>query len=150
MTQVLSVFRHRTTRIVLDAGLLIGFIAEFITREGPDYSVHSWIGIALVPAIVVHLTGNWRWVTSTYRRRRAHPEWPLARFNAVFSTITAICILSGFPVWLTWSSSSIWSGLHNTTGFISILLATSHLWRNRQRLTGLVRRRPSQQDFAQT
>ena len=132
--------RNRATRAVLDTGLLVGFLAEFITREGPDYTVHSWIGIVLIPLISVHLASNWRWVTSAVRRRTAHPEWPLARFNAVFSVVTAICIVSGFPPWLGWTEGGLWSGLHNLTGFVSIVLALSHLWRNRQRVSALLRR----------
>lgn len=134
-------FRRRWFRIVLDTVLLIGFVAEFLTREGPDYALHSWIGIVLLPIIAVHLASNWRWVTSTFRRRTAHPEWHLARFNAVFSVVTAVCIVTGFPIWLEWSDSGAWAVLHTVTGFVSVLMAFSHLWRNRQRLTTLLRRR---------
>ena len=136
----MSLLRHRATRIVLDTGLLVGFAAEFVTREGPDYDVHSWIGVVLIPVIAIHLAGNWRWVTSAYRRRRAHPEWPLARFNAVLSVTTAVCILTGFPIWLDWSEAGAWSTVHTVTGFLSIVLALSHLWRNRKRLLALLPR----------
>lgn len=137
----LGVIRRRTTRVVLDVGLLVGFIAEFVTREGPDYNLHSWIGVVLIPLIGIHLVTNWRWVTSTFRRRSAHPEWPLARFNAVFSVITAVCIVSGFPLWLEWTSGDAWVVVHNLTGLVSIVLALSHLWRNRHRLSVLLRRK---------
>jgi len=138
-----NILRRRAVRIGLDLCLLLGFIAEFITREGPDYDVHSWIGVVLIPLIGIHLSSNWRWVTSTYRRRQAHPDWPLARFNAAFTVVTTVCILSGFPIWLGWSDSSVWSTLHNVTGFVSVVLALSHLWRNRRRLVTLVRRQGS-------
>ena len=137
----MRLLRQRAVRIALDVGLLAGFVAEFVTREGPDYGPHSWIGVALVPVICIHLASNWRWVTSTYRRRRAHPEWQLARFNAAFSAITMVCILSGFPIWLEWSDSGAWTVSHNITGLLSIVLALSHLWRNRHRLIALVGRR---------
>lgn len=137
----MSLLRRRAIRIALDTGLLVGFVAEFATREGPDYDLHSWIGVALLPLIGLHLTSSWRWVTSTFRRRKAHPNWQLARFNAVFATVTAVCILSGFPIWLEWFDSSAWSAVHNTTGFVSIVLALWHLWLNRQRFVAVVRRR---------
>ncbi len=136
----MSLLRRRAVRVALDVGLLVGFVGEFVTREGPDYDLHSWIGVVLIPVIGVHLASNWRWVTSAYRRRRAYPEWQLARFNAVFSAVTAVCILSGFPIWLGWSESGAWSTLHNITGFVSVVLALSHLWRNRKRLVGLMKR----------
>lgn len=133
--------RRRAVRIILDTGLLVGFVAEFATREGPGYDLHSWIGVALLPLVGMHLASSWRWVSSTFRRRQAHPDWQLAKFNAVFATVTAVCILSGFPIWLEWSDSGAWSSVHNTTGFISILLALGHLWLNRQRFIALTRRR---------
>lgn len=133
--------QRRIARIVLDVGLLIGFVAEFLTREGPDYDLHSWIGVVLVPIVAVHLATNWSWVTSTFRRRAAHPEWKLARFNAVFSVVTAICILTGFPIWLDWSDNGAWSTVHTVTGFASLIMVASHLWRNRARISKLVGRR---------
>ena len=47
----MRVLRHRGVRIILDISLLVGFGAEFVTREGPDYDVHSWIGVVLLPII---------------------------------------------------------------------------------------------------
>ncbi len=136
----MSFLRRRAPRIILDVALLVGFVAEFVTREGPDYDLHSWIGIVLIPMISVHLAANWRWVISTFRRRGSHPEWPLARFNTVFSVTTAICIVSGFPLWLEWTDSSALSVAHNLTGLLAIVLALSHLWRNRRRLSVLLGR----------
>jgi len=135
----MTFLRRRTVRIAMDVGLLIGFLAEFVTREGPDYAVHSWIGIVLIPLIGVHLASSWRWVTSAARRRRSHPEWPLARFNAVLAAMTAVCIATGFPLWLEWSTAGSLSTLHTVTGFLSIILALSHLWKNRSRFAALLR-----------
>lgn len=137
----MNLLLRRPVRIVLDISLLIGFGAEFVTREGPDYDVHSWIGVVLMPIVAVHLASNWRWITATVRRRAQHPEWPLARFNAVFAVVTAVCIATGFPPWLDESASGLWSGTHNITGFLSIVLALSHLWRNRSRVGTLIGRR---------
>ncbi len=141
VTVIVGMLRRRAVRVVLDVSPLAGFLAEFLTREGPDYSLHSWIGVVLVPIIAVHLASNWRWVMSTYRRRTTHPDWPLARFNAVFTAVTVVCILTGFPPWLAWSDSTMWTVSHNVAGLLSIVLAISHLWRNRQRLVVLLRRR---------
>ncbi|MGB5759565.1 MAG: hypothetical protein WBM50_21810 [Acidimicrobiales bacterium] len=130
-------------RFGVDVALLVGFVAEFATREGPDYGLHSWIGVALVPIVAVHLAGNWRWIISTYHRGAAHPEWSLARFNALLAATTTICIATGFPIWLEWSDSNVWETTHTLTGFASILLALSHVWRNRGRLSVLLRRTAS-------
>ncbi len=133
--------QSRAVRVVLDVGLLVGFLAEFVTREGPDYALHSWIGIALIPMVAVHLVANWRWITSAARRRTAHPEWPLARFNAVFAAAATVCTVSGFPLWFEWIEGGVLAGVHTLTGFLTIVLALSHLWRNRRRLSILLRPR---------
>lgn len=132
---------RRIFRIALDLGLFVGFIVEFLTREGPDYDLHSWVGVALLPVIGVHLVTNWGWIRSTVRRKMAHPEWSLARFNAVFAVITAVCLLTGFPIWLEWSDLGAWSTIHTVTGFASMVMMFSHLWRNRSRVKSLLRRR---------
>ena len=137
----LSRTQRRVARIVLDIGLLIGFALEFITREGPDYDLHSWIGVVLIPIVAVHLATNWSWVQATIRRRGDHPEWSLARFNAVFGVVTAVCIVTGFPIWLDWSDSGVWSTVHTVTGFASLIMMVSHLWRNRSRIRTMVGRR---------
>lgn len=137
----MSFLRQRGVRIALDVGLLVGFGAEFVTREGPDYGLHSWIGVVLMPVVGAHLLSSRRWIASTFRRRSAHPDWQLARFNAVLLVVATVCIASGFPIWLEWSESAAWSTLHTVTGFVSILLALAHLWLNRQRLATLLRRR---------
>lgn len=131
---------RRMIKIVLDVALLVGFVAEFLTREGPDYDVHSWIGIVVIPIIAVHLSTNWKWVRSAAARRAGHPEWSLARLNAVFGALTTICIATGFPIWLEWSSSEVWEGVHTLTGFAALLLMLAHLWMNRRRFMGLLRR----------
>ncbi len=136
----MKLLRCRSVRIVLDVTLLAGFIVEFLTREGPDYDLHSWIGVVLIPIIAIHLAGNWRWVTSTFSRRSQHPEWALARFNAVFSVVAAICLVTGFPLWLGWSDNGFWTVTHTVTGFASVVLSLSHLWRNRRRVLTLIRR----------
>ncbi len=46
-----SVLRRRWFKIAMtDTALLVGFVTEFLTREGPDYGFHSWVGIVLVPS----------------------------------------------------------------------------------------------------
>ena len=135
--------QRRVARIVLDVGLLVGFVVEFLSREGPDYDLHSWVGVALIPIIGVHLATNWSWVRATVKRRAAHPEWSLARFNALFSVVTAVCILTGFPIWLEWSDAGAWSTVHTLTGFASLIMMVSHLWRNRSRIRSMLGRQRS-------
>ena len=121
--------------------LLVAFGAEFITREGPDYAIHSWIGIALVGVIALHLVGNARWIKHVWNRKRRHREFGLGVLNATFGAVVGVCIISGFPLWLEWSDAPAWATVHQVTGLASILLMLVHLWKNRTRLKGLVRPR---------
>ena len=133
-------FRRRPLKIMIDTALFVGFIAEFVTREGPDYAIHSWIGIILVPVIVVHLFGNAAWVRRIVSKGRDDPEFSLAVLNAVLGLLATICIVTGFPIWLEWSSAEAWEVVHTITGFVSIILMFVHLWRNRSRIGRLLRR----------
>lgn len=130
---------RRWRKIAIDVALLVGFLAEFVTREGPDYALHSWIGIVLVPVITVHLISNLSWVRSVVARGSAHPEFSLGVLNAVLGTLVAVCTVTGFPIWLDWSSWSGWSTVHTITGFLSIVLMFVHLYRNRSRIRRLAR-----------
>ena len=88
--------RKRAARVMLPAILLVAFIAEFFTREGPDYTLHSWVGIALILIIAVHLTGNAAWIRGVWKRRRQHREFGLGVLNATFGALVGTCIITGF------------------------------------------------------
>jgi hypothetical protein len=131
------VLRHRWSKIAVDTGLLVGFLTEFITREGPDYGLHSWVGIVLVPVIAVHLLGNAGWVRRVIARGRSDREFGLAVLNGVLGLLAAVCIVTGFPIWLDWSDAQFWTIAHTITGMLSIVAMFVHLWRNRSRIRQL-------------
>lgn len=131
--------RRRWPKILIDSALLVAFLAEFVTREGPNYDVHSWIGIILIPIIGLHLTGSIGWIKRVWSRKRQDPDFGLGVLNSALGALAAICILSGFPLWLEWSTAGAIVGVHTVTGFASILVMFVHLWRNRSHLTRLIR-----------
>lgn len=132
--------RRRPVKLAIDIVLLAGFIVEFVTREGPDYDLHSWVGIVLVPVIAIHLVGNAGWIARVWRRGRADREFGLAVLNTVFGILVAVCIVTGFPIWLEWSDAAAWAGVHTVTGLVAILVMLVHLGMNRRRIVGLLRR----------
>lgn len=132
--------RRRAAKIVIDVALLVGFLTEFITREGPDYGLHSWVGIVLVPVVAIHLIGNAAWIRRIVARGREDREYSLGVLNAVLGTVVAICVVTGFPIWLEWSEAGAWVAIHTLTGFLSIILMFVHLWRNRSRISRLMAR----------
>ncbi len=87
--------RQRSTKIVLDTSLLIAFLTEFFTREGPDYAIHSWVGIVLIPIIAIHLSGNVGWITRVWKRKRDDREFALGVLNATLGALSSICIATG-------------------------------------------------------
>jgi len=133
------VLKKRSVKITIDVLLLVGFLAEFITREGPDYLIHSWIGIVLVPVITVHLLSNLPWIQRVISRGREDREFSLGVLNAVLGLLAVTCIVTGFPIWLEWSDASLWEVVHTVTGFLSIIVMFVHLYRNRSRIVRLAR-----------
>lgn len=139
MAGLRGIAQRRVSKIVIDVALLVGFLAEFITREGPDYTIHSWIGIVLVPIVVVHLAGNLGWIQRVWARKREDREFGLGVLNAVLGALTAICTVTGFPIWLDWGWAGPWSAVHQITGLLAIVLMFAHLWKNRGRIGRLIR-----------
>ncbi|MBT8249792.1 MAG: DUF4405 domain-containing protein, partial [Acidimicrobiia bacterium] len=131
--------RKRSVKIVLDTLLLVAFLAEFVTREGPDYTIHSWVGIALIPIIAVHLTGNVGWIKRVWNRKRQDREFGLGVLNATLGMLAAVCIATGFPLWLEWSDAEAWTAIHTITGMAGIIIMFVHLWKNRARISRLIR-----------
>jgi hypothetical protein len=134
--------RRRVAKIVLDVGLFVGFIVEFLTREpefDPDYILHSWVGIALIPIIAFHLSGNWGWVKRVWGNKGADREARLGVLNGTLGVLSAICIITGFPLWFEWSTAGVLVSAHTITGMLAILLMFVHLAWNRKRIMALVR-----------
>lgn len=139
-----AIFRRRAAKIALDVALFVGFIVEFLTREpsfDPDYLLHSWVGIALMPVIAMHLLGNRGWIARVWANRRRDREYRLGVLNAVLGTCAAICLVSGFPPWFGWIEGGVVSTVHTATGLLAIVLMFVHLAWNRRRIGALLRPR---------
>ena len=139
MSRLASWARTRSAKIILDTTLLIAFLVEFFTREGPDYAIHSWVGIVLIPIIAIHLNGNVAWIKRVWKRKRDDREFTLGLLNTVLGALAAICIATGFPIWLDWSDAAGWATVHTVTGMGSLVIMFVHLWRNRSRISRLIR-----------
>lgn len=129
---------------MLDVGLFVGFIVEFVTREpsfDPEYFLHSWTGIVLIPVIALHLSSNWAWVMRLLRNGTDDQEFRLGVVNTFLAVMAAVCIVTGFPLWLEWSEAQWLAASHQITGLLSILLMFVHLVMNRRRIGTLVRGR---------
>ncbi|MFV0256832.1 MAG: hypothetical protein ACK5PP_00070 [Acidimicrobiales bacterium] len=139
---MLLLLRRRSVKIVMDSALLVAFVIAFFTREpsfDPDYLLHSLVGLAVVPVVSLHLAGNWGWVKRVARRRRHDREAGLGAFNAVFGAVTATCIVSGIPLWVSNMESSALIGVHTVTGVVASAMMLAHLVWNQRRIRALFR-----------
>jgi hypothetical protein len=87
-------------------------------------SWHEWIGVAIIPVLVVHLLANWDWIVGTTQRcfRRLPGE---VRFNQVWNAllfvVMTLVILSGILIservvrffGITVKPDPFWHGLHD-------------------------------------
>lgn len=133
-----SFARRRSLKIAVDTLLFVGFLAEFVTREGPNYLIHSWVGIVLVPVIAIHLAGNLSWIRRVLSQGRADREFSLGVLNAALGFLASACIVTGFPLWLDWANGTAITTVHTATGLLSIVLMFAHLYRNRSRVRRLM------------
>lgn len=128
--------RSPRTRGVLDLLLLGPFTALFITREGPDYAVHSIVGLVLLIPVLVHLSSKQGWIARAWSRAGWPRKRPNSRLNAALALATTTAIITGIPAWM---GASLWNAPHAVSGLASIALALTHLVRNRRKLLALLR-----------
>jgi cytochrome b subunit of formate dehydrogenase len=61
--------------------------------------VHTWTGVAMIAAVVIHLAIHWKWVTSIARRTwneltgKCGCHNPRGRWNLILNTVVAISFL---------------------------------------------------------
>jgi hypothetical protein len=115
-----------------------GFAFYTAISEGqvdPDKVLHSWSGLTLVPALVVHLLGNAPWIRRLWRTRRRDREARLAGLNLALAVTMLTCVVSGSTLWFGWSHATLAVDVHEASSFITTGLVVSHLIMNRKRLT---------------
>lgn len=126
------------TRALLDIVVFLFFAALFLTREGPDYTVHSVLGLVALAAIAAHLWPNRRWIKSAWSPAGWRRKVKLSRLNMVLAVSTAVCTLTGVASWVGVSAAD---GPHAITGFISLGAAIVHGIRNRRLFMTMARPR---------
>jgi cytochrome b len=124
----------------LDATLLI-FVCALQTLHFTGLVLHEWLGLAVVPLILIHLLFAWNWIAAETRRFFTSQS-PRARVNyllnlALFAAVTA-AIYSGILIsqqavpaftrfkpapYMDWR----WDRLHSWFADIVVLLVGLHL-----------------------
>lgn len=70
--------------LVLDTILFVALVLLIEPRLAV-LAVHEWLGLAVIPLIVVHLLYAWRWIAASLARLGVKGAWRL-RVNAVLNT----------------------------------------------------------------
>ena len=69
--------------LILDTILFLSIIVLVEPRS--SLAVHEWLGLAVMPLIVIHLVYAWPWLAMTLTRLGAAGAWRL-RFNTLLNT----------------------------------------------------------------
>jgi hypothetical protein len=104
---------------------------------------HEWLGLAIIPALVVHLLLNWEWVAATARRTFRRMTGTL-RFSAVLNTalFVAMTLVSVSGVLISeavvpglaigGTGRGFWRFLHTQSANATLLIVGLHIalhWR---------------------
>lgn len=131
-------------KLGIHIALLLGGFVAFISHEW-GMAVHSAVGLGIGVVIGAHVVAHRKWIRAVARRRRAHPEARLGGFNALFATVFALCMATGFPLWFGGSGGAV-AQIHNLTAIAFLLMIPGHALLNGRRIRswfGVGRRRPA-------
>jgi cytochrome b len=136
--------------LYLDLWLLATVLLLFAPRL-TGLPVHEWVGISLVPILVLHLELSWDWITSTTKTFPTRPN-RRARINYLLNWLLFILIVleitSGLmisqvalpPFGLATLDDRSWRALHNQALNWTHLVLGIHVAMNWQPLVLLARR----------
>ena len=149
-------------RISLDIAMLFAMALltspHSIGDRETSIAFHEWLGIAIAPVIIFHLTLNWGWIVQTTRKLVGHlPQETRVNqgLDALLFVVMAVAVWSGIEVsesalpflGFTKSTSFAWRGIHETSSNISLVLVGIHAalhwkWivRTARRLIGMASR----------
>ena len=142
----------RATRLDfwVDAAIALAWVLDDSFRF-TGLTVHEWIGVALAPALLVHLALHWDWVVRTTRRLAGtFPARERVRWAVDLCLLIAmvLCVASGILVSrsampaIGWKplAGPFWNGLHGTAAALTVVLLAVHLGLNWRWITSVSRR----------
>lgn len=136
--------------LVLDTILFLALV-QLIEPRFAGLAVHEWLGIAILPLIIVHLIYAWRWIAATLTRLGVKGVWRL-RINSVlnmalfiaFTVATFSGLMTSFialpAVGIAPGNYARWLGVHNRWTLYVQILVGLHIALNWNWIVGAVRR----------
>jgi len=122
----------------LDTVLLVAYIALQEPAGATGFVLHEWIGLGLIPLVLLHIVLSWRWIATTWHRVWSDPA-PRARINFLLNvslfTMMAIVIVSGLFVseyalpaaGVAMRGTQRWEQVHNLTSSLITPVVALHL-----------------------
>lgn len=135
----------------LDTTLLLVTCALMVTPF-TGIPLHEWLGIALVPALLLHVLLQWPWIATRTRRLVRPRTWRnranycinLGLFVSMVATVQSGLVISrvALPAFLpAWTGDRRWGQLHGWASSALLLLVGLHLALNWDWIWSVVRRR---------
>lgn len=138
-------------RLVLD-GLMLGAVVAAYKPSWTGFSLHEWLGLALIVPILIHLVVNWDWVVRGIRRFYAKLR-STTRINlivdiALFLSVVTVA-LSGLLIseavmglfGLAGTEEVVWYRVHSLSADAAIIMVAVHLVLHLKWIVRAVRRR---------
>jgi len=145
-----SAFKKNITKFVLDLVILIGFLLA-LDPSVTGISIHEWLTVAGMAAIILHLLLNWNWIAGL--TRRFFRKFPVkVRLNYILNWLFFIdfvlVMLTGLVIsrvvlpllGLQPASGFLWRQLHSLTADWSLIILALHLALNWDWVVNIIRR----------
>lgn len=135
----------------LDTFLLLAVCVLMVTIV-TGIPIHEWLGIALIPALLLHLLLQWPWI-ATRTRRLAQPRTGRTRVNyginlllflSMVATVQSGLVISrvAMPSLITgWTSRRGWGQVHGWASSVVLIMVGLHVALNWDWILAAVRKR---------
>lgn len=125
------------TNLIFDS---IVFLA-FLVLANPDMtgmSIHEWLGVAFLAALLTHLVLHWEWivsVTASFFKKLWHTSRLNYVVNLLFLVLMTGALFSGLMIsesvlaflGISIERNPVWEGLHHTLSDATVLVLGLHL-----------------------
>jgi len=135
----------------LDSSLFIAVCVLMVT-DFTGIPIHEWLGIALIPALLLHLLLQWPWIATRTRRlpaprtarTRVNYGINLVLFLSMVATIQsglAISRVAMRSVFSGWLGDRRWGQVHGWASSVLLLMVGLHVALNWDWILAVVRKR---------
>jgi len=117
----------KSAKILIDICLILLLLLLFLTED--FISIHTFLGYALIPVIIMHLLLNGKWLAASTRKLfNGKLTWKSRYMYGLFVGLAiafSVCIGSGIA--LLYSSISFICELHEISAYICVVLVILHV-----------------------